>query len=161
MLFRSTILLASTLVPMVIGFLWYNEKTFGRIWMQETGMTREKAQGANMIKTFGFTILFSLMASVMLYQIVIHQNGLQSLVMGDKSIETQEWLKAALLKYGSNFRSFKHGALHGFMTGLFLILPAVGVSSQFEMKSWKYIFITAGYWMVSLMLMGGIICQWG
>jgi len=47
------------------------------------------------------------------------------------------------------------------MTGLFLILPAVGVSSQFEMKSWKYILITAGYWIVSMMLMGGIICQWG
>ena len=158
---KPTILIASTLVPMVIGFMWYNEKTFGKIWMQETGMTREKAQNANMIKTFGLTILFSLMVSTMLYQIVIHQNSLASLVMGDNSPETLQWLKDAMSKYGNNFRTFRHGMVHGFMTGLFLILPAVGVSSQFEMKSWKYILITAGYWIVSMMLMGGIICQWG
>lgn len=158
---KPAILIASTLVPMVIGFMWYNEKTFGKIWMQETGMTREKAQNANMIKTFGLTILFSLMVSTMLYQIVIHQSSLASLVMGDNSPETLQWLKDAMSKYGNNFRTFRHGMVHGFMTGLFLILPAVGVSSQFEMKSWKYILITAGYWIVSMMLMGGIICQWG
>lgn len=158
---KLAILIASTLVPMVIGFMWYNEKTFGKIWMQETGMTREKAQSANMIKTFGLTVLFSLMVSTMLYQIVIHQNALQSLVMGDNTPETLQWLKDAMSKYGNNYRTFRHGMVHGFMTGLFLILPAVGVSSQFEMKSWKYILITAGYWIVSMMLMGGIICQWG
>lgn len=158
---KPAILIASTLVPMVIGFMWYNEKTFGKIWMQETGMTREKAQNANMIKTFGLTILFSLMVSTMLYQIVIHQSSLASLVMGDNTPETLQWLKDAMSKYGNNFRTFRHGMVHGFMTGLFLILPAVGVSSQFEMKSWKYILITSGYWIVSMMLMGGIICQWG
>ncbi len=158
---KPAILLASTMVPMVIGFIWYNEKTFGNAWMKETGMTREKAKEANMLKTFAFSLLFSLMISIVLYQIVIHQNALPSLVMGDESPATQEWLKDAMSRYGTNFRTFKHGMLHGFMTGLFLALPIVGLSSQFEMKSWKYIFITAGYWIVSLMLMGGIICQWG
>lgn len=158
---KPAILLASTMVPMVIGFIWYNEKTFGNAWMKETGMTREKAKEANMLKTFGFSLLFSLMASTVLYQLVIHQNALPSLVMGDQSPATQEWLKDAMSRYGANFRTFKHGMLHGFMTGLFLALPIVGLSSQFEKKSWKYIFITAGYWIVSMMLMGGIICQWG
>ena len=158
---KPEILLASTLVPMVIGFLWYNEKTFGTIWMQETGMTKEKAKDANMTKTFGLTTLFSFLISVSLYQIVIHQGALDSLVMGDNSEMTQQWLKDAMARYGNNFRTFKHGMVHGFMTGLILILPVVGVSSQFEMKSWKYILITAGYWIVSMMFMGGIICQWG
>jgi hypothetical protein len=158
---KPAILLASTLVPMVIGFLWYNEKTFGTIWMKETGMKKEKAKEANMIKTFGLTTLFSFLISVSLYQIVIHQGALHSLVMGDNSEMTQQWLKDAMARYGNNFRTFKHGMVHGFMTGLILILPVVGVSSQFEMKSWKYILITAGYWIVSMMLMGGIICQWG
>jgi hypothetical protein len=63
--------------------------------------------------------------------------------------------------YGTNFRNFKHGMLHGFMTALFLALPIICLNSQFEMKNWKYILITSGYWIVSLMLMGGIICQWG
>jgi len=105
--------------------------------------------------------LFSFLISVSLYQIVIHQGALDSLVMGDNSEMTQQWLKDAMARYGNNFRTFKHGMVHGFMTGLILILPVVGVSSQFEMKSWKYILITAGYWIVSMMFMGGIICQWG
>lgn len=158
---KPAILLASTLVPMVIGFIWYNEKTFGNAWMKETGMTKEKAKEANMLKTFGFSLLFSLMASTVLYQIVIHQNALPSLVMGDQSQATQEWLKDAMSRYSTNFRTFKHGMFHGFITGLFFALPIVGLNSQFEMKSWKYIMITAGYWIVSFMLMGGIICQWG
>jgi hypothetical protein len=158
---KPAILLASTLVPMVIGFVWYNEKTFGNAWMNETGMTKEKAKEANMLKTFGFSLLFSLMASTVLYQIVIHQNALPSLVMGDQSPETLAWLKASMERYGNNFRTFSHGMVHGFITGLFLALPIVGLNSQFEMKSWKYILITAGYWIVSFMLMGGIICQWG
>lgn len=158
---KPAILLASTLVPMVIRLIWYNEKIFGTSWMKETGMTKEKAKESNMIKTIGFSLLFSLMISVVLYQIVIHQNALPSLVMGDQSPETQAWLKASMERYGNNFRTFKHGMVHGFFTGIFLALPIIGLNSQFEMKSWKYVFITAGYWVVSLMLMGGIICQWG
>jgi hypothetical protein len=44
---KPAILLASTLVPMIIGAIWYNEKTFGNAWMKETGMTKEKAKEAN------------------------------------------------------------------------------------------------------------------
>ena len=53
---KPAILLASTIIPMIVGAIWYNEKTFGTIWMQETGMTREKAKEANMLKTFGLAI---------------------------------------------------------------------------------------------------------
>jgi hypothetical protein len=30
----------------------------------------------------------------------------------------------------------------------------------FERRSWKYIFINAGYWILTLTLMGGIICAY-
>lgn len=158
---KPAILIASALVPMVIGFMWYNEKTFGNAWMKETGMTKEKAKEANILKTFGFAILFSLFVSTTLYQIVIHQGALYSLVLGDNSESTQQWLKDAMARYGNNYRTFQHGMAHGLFTRLFLALPMVGLNSQFEMKSWKYVFITSGYWIVSFMLMGGIICQWG
>jgi hypothetical protein len=29
----------------------------------------------------------------------------------------------------------------------------------FERRSWKYIFMNAGYWIVSMMLMGAVICK--
>jgi len=151
----------AALVPMVVGFIWYNPKVFGTIWMNETGMTPEKGRSANMAKTFGLTFLLSLMMAFILQTIVIHQSALQSLVMNDTSEATKKWLADAMSAYGNNFRTFKHGMLHGFIAGLFIVLPAIGVGSLFEQRSGKYIWIASGFWMVSMMLMGGIICQWG
>ena len=31
----------AALVPMVVGFLWYNPKTFEPTWMETIGMTKE------------------------------------------------------------------------------------------------------------------------
>jgi hypothetical protein len=62
--------------------------------------------------------------------------------------------------YGTAFRTYQHGALHGFMTGLFLALPMTAINGLFEQKSWRYIMITAGYWIVSLTIMGAILCGW-
>lgn len=67
---------------------------------------------------------------------------------------------AFMADYGHAYRTFKHGALHGFMTRLFLALPMIGINAQFEGKSWKYILINAGYFTVCFTIMGGIICAW-
>ena len=63
-------------------------------------------------------------------------------------------------KYGNEFRTFKHGAFHGLVTVMFLILPIISMNALYENKSWKYIFIHVGYWALSLSLMGGVICAW-
>ena len=65
-----------------------------------------------------------------------------------------------MAKYGSNYRTFKHGALHGTMAGLFLILPVLATQAMFERKTVKYVLINTGYWVVTFALMGGVICQW-
>jgi hypothetical protein len=67
---------------------------------------------------------------------------------------------AFMADYGTAFRTFKHGALHGFMTGLFFAFPMLAINGLFERKSWKYIFVHAGYWILTLTIMGGIICAW-
>jgi hypothetical protein len=70
------------------------------------------------------------------------------------------YVKDFMDKYGNNFRTFKHGALHGVITGIFMILPVIATNGLFERKSFKYIFISSGFWMVSLALMGGLICAY-
>ena len=40
------------------------------------------------------------------------------------------------------------------------ILIVIDINSLFEQKSWKYIVVTSGYWMISLTIMGAIICGW-
>lgn len=46
------------------------------------------------------------------------------------------------------------------MTGIFLILPAFAINALYEMKSAKYVLVNAGYFVVSLTIMGGILCAW-
>lgn len=155
--FNLYAILAATLVSLVVGFVWYNPKVFGTIWMNETGMTEEKAQKGNMIKIFGLTIIYSFLISFMLSGMVIHQAGAVQLVGGNENDATLiEFMKGK----EDAFRSFKHGALHGFITGLLFVLPITAINSLFEQKSWKYILVTAGYWIVTLTIMGGIICGW-
>jgi len=62
-------------------------------------------------------------------------------------------------KYGKNFRTFKHGMLHGFIAGITLGVSIIGVTAMFERRSTKYILIHLGYWAITFMIMGGIICQ--
>ena len=67
---------------------------------------------------------------------------------------------AFMADYGDAFRTYKHGALHGFISGIFIALPIISINGLFEQKSWKYMAIQAGYWTTILTVMGSIICGW-
>ncbi|MRX67018.1 Protein of unknown function [Flavobacterium resistens] len=154
-------LLAAAVVTLVTGFIWYHPKVFGTIWMKENNFTQEQLRTGNMLKIFGLTYVFSLMITVILMALTIHQSGAVGMVGGPpKLAEAKPSFAAFMADYGTAYRTFKHGALHGFMSGLFFALPIVGINGLFERKSWKYILIHAGYWMLTLMLMGGIICAY-
>jgi len=151
--------LISAVVTLVVGFIWYNPKVFGTIWMRENNLTQEELSKGNMFKIFGLTYIFSLMISMTLMSLTIHQSGAIGMVGGPPLIANAKPSFAAFMAdYGTAYRTFKHGALHGFMSGLFFAFPLIGINGLFERKSWKYIFVHAGYWLVSLTLMGGIIC---
>lgn len=50
----------ATLVPLVMGFIWYNPKVMGKAWIKSTGLAEEELRKANMAVVFGLTILFQL-----------------------------------------------------------------------------------------------------
>ncbi|MTH16353.1 DUF1761 domain-containing protein [Flavobacterium sp. LC2016-01] len=152
-------LFLAAVVTLLTGFIWYHPKVFGTIWMKENNFTEEQLKTGNMLKIFGLTYVFSLMITVILMALTIHQSGAVGMVGGPpKLAEAKPSFAAFMADYGTAYRTFKHGALHGFMSGLFFAFPIVGINGLFERKSWKYIFIHAGYWMLTLMLMGGIVC---
>ena len=51
--------LVAALSSFVVGFVWYNPKVFGTIWMNEIGMTEEKAKQAarESVKNKGFEVI--------------------------------------------------------------------------------------------------------
>ncbi len=156
------VLLLAALVPLIIGAIWYNPKVFGNAWMKSAWLTEEQLKGANMAVIFGLTYVVSLFICFQLSSMVIHQLGAQSMLFPDVMNEGTEAHKLGIElmeQYGTNFRTFKHGALHGSIAGITIGLPIITIIALFERKKGKYIFIHAGYWVVSLALMGGIICQ--
>ena len=125
--------------------------------MQAAGMTEEKIKGGNMAVIFGLALVFAAMLAVLLMQFTNHQWGALGMVGGDPAI-AKESFNTFMGDYETAFRTFKHGALHGTMFGVFGALPIIGTNALFERKSAKYIFINAGYWIVTLGVMGAILC---
>ena len=129
---------AAAVSALVVGFVWYHEKVFGTAWMGSIGKTKENLGKGNMPLIFGLTLLFAFMISTVLF-------GL---------LNSSEEHRAA------EFLTFKHGALHGALLGVFAALPIIGTNALFEQRGWKYIAINTGYWIVTLAIMGGIISAW-
>lgn len=160
-------IVVGAIINFIIGFVWYNPKIFGTVLVKEANQDPEKMKNMNMVKLMGFSFVFALMISLAVNPMVIHQMHLSSIVMNqiqgtDAIAKTaaEDDIANVMAKYGNEFRTFKHGAFHGLLYVVFLILPIIGMNALYENKSWKYIFIHVGYWAVSLSLMGGVICAW-
>lgn len=153
-------ILVAALIPMLVGFAWYNPKTLGGIWMREADVSEEKMKGANMGLIFGLSLLFSFLLAFELTHNVVHQMGVFSLSIANPDGENT--FREVMERIGGvgMHRSFGHGALHGAIAGLFIAFPILAINAMFERKSWKYIWINAGFWIICLTLMGGIICAW-
>ncbi|NOT37745.1 MAG: DUF1761 domain-containing protein [Saprospiraceae bacterium] len=159
-------LILAALVPTIIGFIWYHDKVFLKPWMKETGMTHEKMKSGNMLKIFGGSLLCSLLLAWVMNLIAYHD----SFVMGSLFYATNgtmnpdpnslagQWYKTYQDNFALSNHTFKHGAFHGMMIGGILIaLPILITESLYEQRSWKYVLIKGGYWILCLALMGGII----
>ena len=158
------VLFLAALIPMVIGMFWYGNALFGNAWIQAADLSAEKIKRGNMFLTLGMSYLFCVMIAFVLQFMVIHQFSVSSILanepgINDPNSEMGAFLNNFMQKYGQNFRTFKHGALHGFMAGFLFALPVIGMNSLLEQRGFKYIFIHAGFWILSLLLMGGVICQ--
>ncbi len=152
-------IIVAAISALVVGFVWYNPKVFGNAWMKAAEMSEEQVKGGNMAKIFGLALLFAIMLAFSLQGLTIHQMGAFSMVGGDIENALPSY-QAFMDDYGDAFRTYKHGALHGVLAGIFIALPLIGTNALFERKSAKYIFINSGYWIVTLGIMGAIICGW-
>lgn len=156
----------AALVPLVIGFIYYHKNLFGKAWMESTGLTEQKLREGNKGLIFGVTLLLSFILSFFVFGLVVHQTDFYSLLAGEPGFnqegsEVMNTIAAFMDEYGTYYRTFKHGAFHGGLVGFFVAFPIVAINGLFETRRIKYGFINAGYWIITLALMGGILCQWG
>ena len=128
----------ASLSSLLIGFVWYNPKVFGAMWMREIGTSMEAQKGKtfNPALMFGMTFLYGLIAAVFMNLMVDHG------------------------RTEPGFKTFHHGFIHGVQVAAFIVLPAIGTSSIYESRSWRYVAIAAGFWAVTLGTIGGILNVW-
>jgi hypothetical protein len=161
---NTVLVLLGGLIPLLTGFIWYSDRAFGKAWKKEIGFvdTGEPPQG--MLKLFLLSYLFGTMAMMFMPSLVVHQYHIGSTLLGSEGFGVegsalQQYYHEFMTTYGSKYRTFGHGALHGVITAIFFVLPLIGINALFENKSFKYIFIHIGYWALTLAMLGGIACQ--
>lgn len=130
-------IIVAALIPTIVGFLYYHPKAIGGHWMQALGKSEEELQeGFNMVQT----IIISLVLSFLLAFAI---DGLTEGVHKDGS-----------------FHTFQHGALHGALLAIFIIVPVLITNGMYERRSWKLMLINCGYWIITFALMGGLTDAW-
>lgn len=129
---------AAALAGFAIGGLWYSPLLIGNLWMEEAGVTHEQINGGNKAKIFGGAFVSLLIMSYCLDLFI----GLTTDVSAGFHSPSQQ------------------GAFYGFCCGAGWILFALVVVGLFEHRSWKYMAINGGYWVVTMTTMGGILGGW-
>jgi hypothetical protein len=156
-------------VPTVLGFIWYHPKVFGTLWMRVSGVTEEQTKTGNMALIFGLALLFSFMLALVMGGLATHDSFIggalyyvtDGTMKPDPASDAGKWLEYYNANLAASNHTFKHGAFHGlFLAGLFLALPIMATNALFERKGWKYVAVNAGYWIVCLSIMGGILAAW-
>ncbi|HPH45520.1 MAG TPA: DUF1761 domain-containing protein [Chryseolinea sp.] len=123
--------LTCSVANLAVGAIWYSPLCFYKAWMKENNFTEEDIKKVNPAKTYGITLILSLIISYNM-----------AFFLGDDKTDLA-W-----------------GATAGFLAGFgfsALIFTVVGL---FEQRSWKYIFINGGYITAYFTLIGFILGLW-
>lgn len=148
------------LIPIIVGYVWYGP-LFGKKWMSVNGFTPASLEGGNMPLILGLSFLFGSFIAAMLSGMVIHQGHIFQVMMpevAESGSAVQQQFNDLMAQYGGRFRDFNHGVVHGAFVGVLFTFPMIAINALFERRGWAYILIHAGYWLVCMMLMGGVLC---
>ena len=125
--------LVSALAMQALGFLVYNPKTLGNIWMKSGKILPNETKGTHMA-------------------IIMSISFVMTLVLG---AYLSTWVHP-----DENLSQWMHGAFHGFMLSIFLIVPVIIMNALYEQKGIGYILINSFFAMAGLALQGAILFMW-
>lgn len=122
-------------INMVLGMAWYSPKVFGTAWMKGLGRSVtdvEKAKNKGMGSSYA---LMAVSAVVMAY-VLAHFVDFAQATSVAKGMQTGLW------------------------TWLGFVAPIMLGGVLWEGKTWKFYWISAGYYLVSLLIFGAILATW-
>ncbi|PCI30793.1 hypothetical protein COB52_00940 [Candidatus Kaiserbacteria bacterium] len=127
-------ILAGGLSAVLVGFIWYSPMVFGRVWMALARLNpvqvEESKKKMPLMAFLGFS-------TAVILSWVIQQF---TFVWGVKDLG---------------------GAMElGFWIWLGFMVPVLLTPVLWEQKSFKYFVINAGYWLVSTLVIAGIVSVW-
>lgn len=159
---NSYMFLIAGLIPMILGAIYYSDMIFGKTLSEINGVSDSNMKKGHHPSVYIFAYIFCCMIAMIVMGMSIHQTHVFQLFIPEV-LESQSELMLVfndlMAKYGTRFRTFGHGAIHGAVTSVFFVIPLIGVMALFESRGWKYILIHGLYWMISLTLMGGLLCK--
>ena len=122
--------LVAAIATMAIGSLWYSKLLFGNVWMKINDFKEDDPPG-NVARTMIITFI---LAIVMSFNLAAFLAGPDTDVV--------------------------FGITAGFLTGFGWVALSLAVIAMFEQRSFAYIAINGGYWVVSFVAMGAILGAW-
>ena len=117
-------------INMGLGALWYSRSLFGKEWAKLTGRKLEDMSGGS--SGYGVAAVGALI---------------------------QAWILAHFVRY-AGATDFWHGLVTGFWLWFGFIAIAMAVGIVFEGRSWLLWKINAGYYLVVLLITGGLLAAW-
>lgn len=127
--------IVSTVAAFVLGWIWYGP-LFGKTWAKLAGVDRHGKAKLGMAPT----IIINLIVTFIMAYTLEH-----NLIFGSEYL---------------NLWGFAAGLQGAFWNWLGFIVPVTLGVVLWENKSWKLWFITAGYYLLSLLIMGAILESW-
>jgi len=122
--------LVAAVVPMLLGALWYSPALFARSWMRAVGRTEEELSGM----------------------------GLGYVISAVAALLTSYAL--ARLEHWAEVDDLWNGGLVGLLVWVGFVATVLAVNTYFGGRPAQLWFINAGYQLVALLIMGGILGAW-
>ncbi len=157
------IILLSSLIPCILGFIWFHPRLFGgETWNRLACIGPEQLAKPDGAQQIILSMVLNVFIAFGVYMVTVHQTHVLALTGADMDAMSSGTGLAFITEYGSNFRTLGHGLLHGAgMCTLLFAVPLLGYVTIFEKKSLKYMIVYTAYWALCLGAMGADISRWG
>jgi hypothetical protein len=125
--------LVAAVAAWAAGAVWY--MALANPWMAATGITREQIEASKTQPGASLPFVFAFAANVIM-----------------------AWVLAGVIGHlGPGQVTIRNGVISGAFLWLGFVITTMVVNNSFAMRNRKLLLIDGGYWLVVLMLMGGII----